>query len=168
MRMKRYGSMLWVLGLVCVLTGGCSVRGEISRLSENGERETLGTEEMDLQQENDPEQDHEQDGLVGVDYHNMNGMLYGADLSMDIRKDRVVSARYFSRGEDDPENREEEYFEDYRTVENQPVSPEQWEQLEDAVRAIEPLLVEVKPGQDSPADRMPEIGVTDRISRPFI
>ena len=89
------------------------------------------------------------------------GMLYGADLSMDIRTDRVVSARYFSSGEDDPENREEEYFEDYRTVENQPVSPEQWEQLEDAVRAIEPLLVEVKPGQDSPADRMPEIGVTD-------
>ena len=68
MRMKRYGSMLWVLGLVCVLTGGCSVRGEISRLSENGERETLGTEEMDLQQENDLEQDHEQDGLVGVGY----------------------------------------------------------------------------------------------------
>lgn len=65
----------------------------------------MGTEEMDLQQENDPEQDHEQDGLVGVDYHNMNGMLYGADLSMDIRKDRVVSARYFSSGEDDPETR---------------------------------------------------------------
>ena len=142
MRMKRYGSMLWVLGLVCVLTGGCSARGEISRLSENGERETMGTEEMDLQQENDPEQDHVQDGLVGVDYHNVNGMLYGADLSMDIRKDRVVSARYFSNGEDDPENREEEYFEDYRTVENQPVSPEQWEQLEDAVRTIEPLLVD--------------------------
>ena len=161
MRMKRYGSMLWVLGLVCVLTGGCSVRGEISRLSENGERETLGTEEMDLQQENDPEQDHEQAGLVEVDYHNVNGMLYGEDLSMDIRKDRVVSARYFSSGEDDPENREEEYFEDYRTVENQSVSPEQWEQLEDAVRAIEPLLVEVKPEKDSPADRMPEIGVTD-------
>ena len=74
---------------LCVLTGGCSVRGEISRLSENGERETMGTEEMDLQQENDPEQDHEQDGLVGVDYHNMNGMLYGADLSMDIRKDSL-------------------------------------------------------------------------------
>ena len=54
MRMERYGSMLWVLGLVCVLTGGCSARGEISRLSENGERETMGTEEMDLQQENDP------------------------------------------------------------------------------------------------------------------
>ena len=161
MRMKRYGSMLWVLGLVCVLTGGCSARGEISRLSENGERDTMGTEEMDLQQENDPEQDHEQDGLVGVDYYNVNGMLYGADLSMDIRKDRVVSARYFSRGEDDPENPEEEYFEDYRTVENQPVSPEQWKQLEDAVRTIEPLLVEVKPRQNSLADRMPEIGATD-------
>lgn len=95
MRMKRYGSMLWVLGLVCVLTGGCSTRGEISRLPENGERETMGTEERDLQQKNNPEQEHEQAGLVEVDYHNVNGMLYGADLSMDIRKDRVVSARYF-------------------------------------------------------------------------
>ena len=76
MRMKRYGSMLWVLGLVCVLTGGCSTRGEISRLPENGERETMGTEERDLQQKNNPEQEHEQAGLVEVDYHNVNGMLY--------------------------------------------------------------------------------------------
>ena len=49
---------------------------------------------------------------------------------------------------------------------DQPVSPEQWEQLDDAVRAIEPLLVEVKPGQDSPADRMPEIGLTDWTGYP--
>ena len=59
--------------------------------------------------------------LVGAEYHTVNGMMYGADLHLTIRNDRIVYARYFDPA---PEDEASEEREDYKTKEDTAISRE--------------------------------------------
>lgn len=76
--------------------------------------------------------------LAGVIYENQNGMVYGADLDLHIEKERIVSAWYFSQ--ETPE--EEVSAGEYVSVEDIPITPEQWAAIEDAVMELAPQLKE--------------------------
>lgn len=84
--------------------------------------------------------------LVGVEYEVVNGMVYGADFSAVIERDKIVAARYFSL-DDEP------YLDGYVTVEGTEITEEQWSALEEAVTEIVPILEEVS---DKSFDMLPE------------
>lgn len=70
--------------------------------------------------------------LVGLEYEKRAGMVYGGDCLIQIRRGNIVSAAVFSKDE-------------YVTVSNTPIQPEAWEAIEEAVRAILPVLEEAPP-----------------------
>ena len=80
--------------------------------------------------------------LVGVEYYTVNGMMYGADLHLTIRNDRIVYARYFDPA---PEDEASEEREDYKTKEDTAISREEWQTLREAIEPLLPLLKEVVP-----------------------
>lgn len=92
--------------------------------------------------------------LVGVEYEVVNGMVYGADFSAVIERDKIVAARYFSLDEYEKEPTDDEPYPDgYVTVEGAEITEEQWSALEEAVTEIVPILEEVS---DKSFDMLPE------------
>lgn len=84
--------------------------------------------------------------LVGAEYDTVNGMMYGADLHLTIRNDRLVYARYFDPAQEAEVSAERE---DYKTKEDIAISREEWQSLQEAIEAILPLLQEVVPKKTS-------------------
>ena len=80
--------------------------------------------------------------LVGAEYHTVNGMMYGADLHLTIRNDRIVYARYFDPAREEETSAERE---DYKTKEDTAISREEWQTLQEAIEPLLPLLKEVVP-----------------------
>ena len=78
--------------------------------------------------------------LGGVEYYTVNGMMYGADLHLTIRNDRIVYARYFDPASEDEASEERE---DYKTKEDTAISREEWQTLREAIEPLLPLLKEV-------------------------
>ena len=69
--------------------------------------------------------------LAGIGYDRQVGMVWGEDVSIEIERDRIVEARFFSEEESD-----------YTMIEDVLITEEQWELIEDAVQAILPVLEE--------------------------
>ena len=74
--------------------------------------------------------------LVGAEYHTVNGMMYGADLHLTIRNDRIVYARYFDPAREDEASAGRE---DYKTKEDTAISREDWQTLREAIEPLLPL-----------------------------
>ena len=70
--------------------------------------------------------------LVGLEYEKRAGMVYGGDCLIQIEQENIVSATVFSKDE-------------YVTVSSTPIQPEAWQTIEDAVRALLPVLEEAPP-----------------------
>lgn len=70
--------------------------------------------------------------LAGVEYANVNGMVYDDDLYMNIEQGRVVSARYFDN--------ESDRDDDYADIENIPITQEQWSAIENALLDVLPVM----------------------------
>lgn len=114
--------------LLCMVIGsGVLLAGCI----EQGETGAQGETEMEMEKRKNMT-------LAGVIYENQNGMVYGADLSLHIERERIVSAWYFSQETPGEEVSAGEYV----SVEDIPITPEQWAAIEDAVMEMEPLLKE--------------------------
>ena len=107
--------------MICTAIGGGVL---LSGCTEQGEPGNQGETEMDNRKDMT---------LAGVIYENQNGMVYGADLSLHIERERIASAWYFS---------EEDGAGEYVSVEDIPITPEQWAVIEDTAMELVPLLKE--------------------------
>lgn len=126
--MKRTGKGFRAAA-VCLLL--CMVIGSgvlLSGCIEQGETGAQGETEMETELEKRKDMT-----LAGVIYTNQNGMVYGADLSLHIEREGIVSAWYFSQ---------EDGVGEYVSVEDLPIAPEQWAAIEEAVMELAPQLKE--------------------------
>ena len=86
--------------------------------------------------------------IARVEYLTENGSLYGADFRIDISPEMISGARYF-----------EETKHKYQEKKNVPVKKKQWNEIEQAVLAIESLLVPCEEKEERESSE--EIFVTD-------
>lgn len=77
--------------------------------------------------------------LCGVRYHYSSGMEFGRDRSVNITDKEIVSASFYPwEGQNNYEGDETEKIE----IENQPITAEQWAEIEKAIQNIVPILEE--------------------------
>ena len=110
---------------------------------ENTEQTSVDTEIIaetkDTTMEEEPVKNYENLTLCGVDYHYSSGSMFGVARSAHITDKEIVSASFYPwEGQNNYEGDETELIE----IEHQPITAEQWAEIEKAIKNIMPILEE--------------------------
>ncbi len=131
----RFYKGLVMLACIVGLTGaftGCTIIKSTD--------ETMLTK--DSNKESQTMRDYTNMTLSGITYYNQNGMVNGADCSVELSEKEIIYANVFHI--DDNEG-----IYEYREKEHEAISEEQWKQASDAVMVLVPLLKEIPESKDA-------------------